>query len=94
MRYHSKGYQQGLQGWPTDVRLSTTCISCVYESLNRGFMRETTDLCGLKTLEYVSTPKKKSLTHTSYQGKCSDTTCNIPDIKCMQNINKMLVMAE
>jgi hypothetical protein len=34
MRYHSKGYQQGLQGWPTDVRLRTTCISCVYESLN------------------------------------------------------------
>jgi hypothetical protein len=58
MRYHSKGYQQGLQGWPTDVRLSTTCISCVYESLNRGFMRVMTDLCGLKTSEYVSTLKK------------------------------------
>jgi hypothetical protein len=57
MRYHSKGYQQGLQGWPTDVRLRTTCISCVYESLNRGFMRVTTDLCGLKTPEYVSTLK-------------------------------------
>jgi hypothetical protein len=58
MRYHSKGYQQGLQGWPTDVRLRTTCISCVYESLNHGFMRVTTDLCGLKMSEYVSTLKK------------------------------------
>jgi hypothetical protein len=93
MRYHSKGYQQGLQGWPTDVRLSTTCISCMYESLNRGFMRITTDLYGLKTSEYVSTLKKK-LTHTFCRGKCSDTTCNIPDIKSMQNINKMLEMAE
>jgi hypothetical protein len=43
MRYHSKGYQQGLQGWPTNMRLRTTCISCVYESLNRGFMRGTVD---------------------------------------------------
>jgi hypothetical protein len=59
MRYHSKGYQQGLQGWPTDVRLRTTCIFCVYESLNRGFMRVTIDLYGLKTLEYVSTLEKK-----------------------------------
>jgi hypothetical protein len=59
MRYHSKGYQQGLQGWPTDVRLRTTCISYVYESLNRGFMHITTDLCGLKTLEYISTLEKK-----------------------------------
>jgi hypothetical protein len=58
MRYHSKGYQKGLQGWPTDVRLRTTCISCVYESLNRGFMRVMTDLYSLKTLEYVSTLKK------------------------------------
>jgi hypothetical protein len=61
MRYHSKGYQQGLQGWPTDVRLRTTCISCMYESLNRGFMHVTTDLCGLKTSEYVSTLEKKNL---------------------------------
>jgi len=60
MRYHSKGYQQGLQGWPTDVRLRTTCISCVYESLNCGFMRIMTDLCALNTPEYVSTLKKKS----------------------------------
>jgi hypothetical protein len=59
MHYHLKGYQQGLQGWPTDVRLRTTCISCVYESLNRGFMRVTTDLYGLKTPEYVSTLKKE-----------------------------------
>jgi hypothetical protein len=92
MRYHSKGYQQGLQGWPTDVRLRTTCISCVYESLNHGFMRVTIDLYGLKTPEYVSTLKKKF--HNFCQGKCSDTTCNIPDIKSMQNRNKMLEMAE
>jgi hypothetical protein len=59
MRYHSKGYQQGLQGWPTNVRLRTTCISYVYESLNRGFMNVMTDLYGLKTPEYVSTLKKK-----------------------------------
>jgi hypothetical protein len=39
MCYHSKGYQQGLQGWPTDVRLSTTCISCVYESPMRVYAR-------------------------------------------------------
>jgi hypothetical protein len=62
MRYHSKGYQQGLQGWPTDVRLRTTCISCMYESLNHGFMHVMTDLCGLKTPEYVSTLKKKNPT--------------------------------
>jgi hypothetical protein len=93
MCYHSKGYQQGLQGWPTDVRLSTTCISCVYESLNRGFMHVMIDLYGLKTPEYIST-LKKNLTHTFYRGKCSDTTCNIPDIKCMQNRNKMLEMVE
>jgi hypothetical protein len=30
----------------------------MYESLNRGFMRVTTDLCGLKTPKYVSTLKK------------------------------------
>jgi hypothetical protein len=36
-----------------DVHLRTTCISYVYESLNRGFMHVTTDLYGLKTLEYV-----------------------------------------
>jgi hypothetical protein len=59
MHYHSKGYQQGLQGWPTNVCLSTTCISCVYESLNYGFMHVTTDTYGLKTSEYVSTLKKK-----------------------------------
>ena len=59
MRYHSKGYQQGLQGWPIDVILRTTCISCVYESLNFVFMHVTTDLCDLKTPEYVSTLKKK-----------------------------------
>jgi hypothetical protein len=59
MRYHSKGYQQGLQGWPTDVRLRTACISYVYESLNCGFMRVTTYLCGLKMPEYVSTLEKK-----------------------------------
>jgi hypothetical protein len=92
MRYHSKGYQQGLQGWPTDVRLITTWISYVYESLNHGFMHVTKDLCGLKTPEYVSTLKKSS--HNFCQGKCSDTTCNIPDIKSMQNRNKMLEMVE
>jgi hypothetical protein len=27
-------------------------------------------------------------------GKSSHKNCNIPDIKCMQNINKMLEMAE
>ena len=59
MHYHLKGYQKGLQGRPKNVRLRTTCISYVYESLNRGFMRVTTDLCGLKTPEYVSTLKKK-----------------------------------
>jgi hypothetical protein len=93
MCYHSKGYQQGLQGWPTDARLRTTCISCVYESLNWGFMHVMTDLCGLKMSEYVSTLKNK-ITHNFFQGKCSDTTCNLPGIKTMQNINKMLVMAE
>jgi hypothetical protein len=59
MRYHSKGYQQGLQGWPTDVHLRTTCISYVYESLNHEFMCVTTDLYGLKTPEYISTLKKE-----------------------------------
>jgi hypothetical protein len=59
MHYHSKGYQQGLQGWPIDVRLRATCISCMYESLNRGFMHVTTYLYGLKRPEYVSTLKKK-----------------------------------
>jgi hypothetical protein len=92
MRYHSKGYQQGLQGWPTDVCLRTTCISCVYESLNRGFMRVMTDLCGLKTPEYVSTLEKKFPQFC--QGKCSDTTYKIPDIINMQNKNKMIEMAE
>jgi hypothetical protein len=38
-------------------------------------------------------PEKK-FTHNYYQGKCFDTTCNIPDIKSMQNINKMIEMAE
>jgi hypothetical protein len=93
MRYHSKGYQQGLQGWPTDVRLRTTCISYVYESLNRGFMHVTKDLCALKMLEYVSTLKTK-FTPNLCQGKFSDTTCNIRDIKGTQNKNKMLEMAE
>jgi hypothetical protein len=91
MRYHSKGYQQGLQGCPTDVLLSTTFISCMYESINRGFMRLTTNLCGLKMPEYVSTLKKK-LTHNLCRGKFFDTTCNILDIKSMHNINKMLEM--
>jgi hypothetical protein len=91
MRYHSKGYQQGLQGWPTDVLLRTTSISCVYESLNREFMRVTIDLCGLKTLEYVST--LKNISHNFCRGKFSKTTCNILDIKSMQNRNKMLEMA-
>jgi hypothetical protein len=58
MHYHSKGYQQGLQGWPTDVRLRTTCISCVYESMNHELMHIMTDLYGLKTSKYVSTLKK------------------------------------
>jgi hypothetical protein len=75
------------------VCLSITCISCMYESLNHGFMHVTIDLYGLKTPEYVST-LKKNLTYTFFRGKCSDTTCNIPDIKCIQNINKMLEMAE
>jgi hypothetical protein len=65
----------------------------MYESLNHGFMRVTIDLCGLKTPEYVST-LKKNLTHNFCRGKCSDTTCNIPDIKSMQNKNKMLEMAD
>jgi hypothetical protein len=65
MHYHLKGYQQGLQGWPTDVRLRTTCISCVYESHNIGFMCVMTDLCGLKTLEYVSTLEKKIPTNSA-----------------------------
>jgi hypothetical protein len=93
MLYHSKGYQHGLQGWPTDVRLRTTYISHVYESLNCRFMCVTTDLCGLKTSEYVSTLKKKN-SYNFCQGKCSDTTCKIPDIINMQNRNKMLEMAE
>jgi hypothetical protein len=59
MRYHLNGYQQGLQGWPTNVRLRTTCIFYVYESLNHGFMRVMTDLCGLKMPEYISTLEKK-----------------------------------
>jgi hypothetical protein len=93
MCYHSNGYQQGLQGWPTDVRLRTTCISCMYESLNRGFMRIMENICGLKTPEYVSTLEKKN-SHKFCQGKCFDSTCNIPDIKSMQNRNKMLEMVE
>jgi hypothetical protein len=93
MRYHSKGYQHGLEGWPTNVCLSTTCISYVYESLNRRFMRVTKNLCGLNTSEYISTLKKQ-LTHNLCRGKCSDTTCNIPDIKSMQKRNKMLEMAD
>jgi hypothetical protein len=75
------------------VRLRTTCISCVYESLNRGFMRVMRDLCALKMLEYVSALKTK-FTHNLCQGKFSDTTCNMPDIKSTQNKNKMLEMAE
>jgi hypothetical protein len=93
MRYHLKGYQHGLQGWPTDVHLRTTCISCMYESLNHKFMRVTIDLYALKTSEYVSTLEKKK-SHNFCQGKCFDTTCNIPDIKSMKNRNKMLEMAE
>jgi hypothetical protein len=93
MFYHSKGYQQGLQGWTTDVRLSTTCISCMYESLNYSFMCVMIDLCGLKMSQYIST-LEKNLTHNFYQGKCCDTTSNKQDIKSMQNRNKMLVMAE
>jgi hypothetical protein len=89
MHYHSKGYQQGLQGWPIDVRLRTNCISCMYESLNCGFMCVTTDLYGLKSPEYVSTLKKQ-IYPQFLPRKCSDTTCNIPDIKSIQNINKML----
>jgi hypothetical protein len=60
MRYHSKGYQQGLQGWPTYVRLSTTCISYVYYSLTMGLCSVTTNLCSLKTSEYVSTLEKNN----------------------------------
>jgi hypothetical protein len=75
------------------VHLSTTSIYCVYESINHGFMRVTIDLCGLKMPEYISTLKKK-LTHTFCRGKCSNTTCNILDIKSMQNRNKMLEMVE
>jgi hypothetical protein len=44
MHYHSKGYQQGLQGWPTDVRLRTTCISCVYESPTTVYARNNISL--------------------------------------------------
>jgi hypothetical protein len=90
MHCHSKGYQQGLQGWPTDVCLITTCISFVYESLNHGFMCIMKYLCSLKTLEYVSTLEKK-LPTIFFRGKCYDTTCNILDIKSMQK--KMLEMA-
>jgi hypothetical protein len=57
------------------------------------FMHVMTNLHGLKTSEYVST-LKKNLTNNFYQGKFSDTTCNIPYIKSMQNINKMLEMAD
>jgi hypothetical protein len=74
------------------VCLRTTYISYVYESLNHVFMRVTTYLCSLKTPEYVSTLKKNLPTISAR--KCFDTTCNIPDIKSMQNINKMLEMAE
>jgi hypothetical protein len=75
------------------VRLRTACISCMYESLNHGFMRVMTDLCGLKTPEYVSTLKKKN-THNFFQGKFSNTTCKIPDIINTQNRNKILEMAK
>jgi hypothetical protein len=69
------------------VHLINTCISCMYESLNHGFMHVTIDLYGLKTPEYVSTLKKKN-SHNFFQGKCSDTTCKIPNIINMQNRNK------
>jgi hypothetical protein len=51
------------------------------------------NICSLKTPEYVST-LKKNLPTIFYRGKCSDTTCNIPDIKSMQNKNKMLEMVD
>jgi hypothetical protein len=90
MCYHSKGYQEGLQGWPTDVCLRTTCISYVYEFINHGFMCVMKDLYGLNISEYVSTLKTN--THNFCQGKCSNTTCKIPDIQNMQEKNKMLEM--
>jgi hypothetical protein len=62
MRYHSKGYQQGLQGWPTDVRLSTTCISCVYESLNWVYARNDRSLW-LKDAGIRLYPEKKINPH-------------------------------
>jgi hypothetical protein len=62
MHYHSKGYQQGLQWWPTDLRLSNTSISYLYESPNCGFMHIMIDLYGLKMPEYISTLKKKKPT--------------------------------
>jgi hypothetical protein len=65
----------------------------MYESLNCRFMHVMTDLYGLKMPEYIST-LKKNLTHNFCRGKCSDTTCNIPDIKSMQNKNKMLEMTD
>jgi hypothetical protein len=58
MHYHSKGYQQGLQGWPTDVHLRTTCISCVYESLNRVYVHNDRSLW-LKDARIRLYPEKK-----------------------------------
>jgi hypothetical protein len=93
MHYHSKGYQKYLQVWPIDVLLSTTCIYCMYEYLNHGFMHVVIDICNLKTSEYVSTLKKKLPTIFFCRGKCFVTTCNIPHIKSIHNRNKMLEMA-
>jgi hypothetical protein len=51
-----------LEGVPTGVtRVANRCAlkNHLYESLNHGFMRVMTNLCGLNMLEYVSTLEKK-----------------------------------
>jgi hypothetical protein len=37
---------------------------------------------------------EKNLPTIFCRGKCSDTTCNIPYVKSMENKNKMLEMAD
>jgi hypothetical protein len=47
----------------------------------------------LKEARICLYPEKK-LTHNFCQGKCFDTTCNMLDIKSMQNRNKIIEMAD
>jgi hypothetical protein len=75
-----------LEGVPTGVtRVANICalknhLYFLHVLLpDHGFMHVTTDLCSLKTSEYVSTLKKK-FTPQVFPGKSSDTTCNIPDV--------------